>query len=75
MYVKGAYVVMVCLLEVLTFCLMVLIVVFCCGAHLIISTSSVDGTYYIFRGAHVVCLMAFCYCVHGELIAYLKATL
>jgi hypothetical protein len=29
----------------------------------------------VFIGAHVVCLMAFDYCVHGELIAYLKATL
>jgi hypothetical protein len=54
MYVKSAYVVMVCLLEVFTFCLMVLIVVFCYGAHLIISTSSVDGTYYILRGVHTL---------------------
>jgi hypothetical protein len=44
MYVKGVYVVMVSLLEVFTLCVMVLIVVFYYGAHLIMSTSSVDNT-------------------------------
>jgi hypothetical protein len=45
---------MVCLLEVFTLRLMVLIVVFCYGAHLIMSTSSVDGTYYILRSVHIL---------------------
>jgi hypothetical protein len=43
MYVKGAYVVMVCLLKVFTLYLMVIIMVFCYGAHLIMSTLNVDG--------------------------------
>ncbi len=43
-----------CLLEVLTLCLIMLIVMLCYGVHLIMSTSSVDGTYYILRGAHTL---------------------
>jgi hypothetical protein len=54
MYVKSAYVVMVCLLEVLTFCLMVLTMVFCYGAHLIMSTSNVDGLQLFVRRSQVL---------------------
>lgn len=54
MYIKGVYVVMVCLLEVLTFYLMVLIIVFCYGAHLIVSTSSVDGLQLFVRRSQVL---------------------